>query len=406
MKNLRTFEPEPPDSNPPKKLKATWQCVSEFFYVQPGGVEVEDSSGNVFQRVEGDLSRFVCLESRKQRYAKRDLIGDVDGVLEIPISFSEWLAGTEITLKLRDYMVAKAEGAFPAEMYVESVEVNLRGTPEDPSWIMSSGATDANFEDELTFKTNPGSWADYHLTIWAVRRPEVCTSSAKTISTARPGASETRGIVIHYNSGFECKEKRGTKRVPKYFRCRDVYDEALRYVQQDNKHCMEIELALHLLKNFFTSGKTGYHYHIARDGLIMAVAAEDRRVVHSGSSREPEKVKARTEASAGPPQVRTQANSSPTNKLDNTHIGINLMGYHSESRFYYTPHQLWYLDRLIENIQSRRPTIQWHTILGHDEVRAAFKAKYPARTELDKDDPGAALAGGMEQLRGRHGAFD
>ena len=40
--------------------------------------------------------------------------------------------------------------------------------------------------------------------------------------------------------------------------------------------------------------------------------------------------------------------------------------------------------------------------LGHDEVRAAYKAQYPNSNKPDKPDPGAAPPGGMLALRGRH----
>ena len=127
---------------------------------------------------------------------------------------------------------------------------------------------------------------------------------------------------------------------------------------------------------------------------------------HSGKSREPDTVTAQENFTAtGPPREVTHIYDSPREALDKSHIGINLLGHHSEARYHFTARQHWYLDRLIENIQSRRPDVEWHTILGHDENRAAYKDAHPGTTEHDKADPGAALAGGMIRLRGRHGAF-
>jgi hypothetical protein len=407
FKTLRTFVPADGASDPPSSLKPTWQVVPEVFCPKSGGNTLVDDAGNVFQQVDADDQRYVCIKSATVQYCEPSMITNQQGILEIPIPFADWMNKSTVTIELRDYSIAQAEGNFGPEVGQDKFQVSLIGDPPDNNWTLIKDQETVPFLSRIEYPLTFTSLASHlwdassnepDLVLWAVRKVKECTSTARTKSTKRPGAGTVRGIVVHYNSGYFISERRGTGTV----RCRDVFDNADRSWLQDNKYFSSPELCLHILQELFHSGRTGYHYHIDRTGEIMAVVNETRRCYHSGSSREPSQVVA--ERAAGQAQSATYNNSNPTEKLDNTHIGINITGHHAASQYHFTDHQQWYLDRLIENIRSRRQEVEWHTILGHDEIRAAYKAAHPSSGAHPKQDPGTALSGGMKQLRGRHGA--
>ena len=402
IKGLRTFVPDPSGSALVSALKPTWQCTPEFVYTKPGRLISKD--GSHFQRVDDSEDRFVCIKSAKATYAERALVTTQKGILEIPVSGPEWLANKTLELAFRDYMIIEAKDDYDADAPHQEFTTSLEGAPKDNGWKLERNGTKTAFEESIKIETSllwhlwNSARGEAEVTIWAVRKVVEYSGTAKTTPVDRPAGTVPKGIVIHYNSGRNMIEKRGSGTVE----CAKVFDDSGRSVLRDNDAFGLPELALQIIKGCLPSLKYGYHHHVARNGEIWFVVDEDKRTYHAGASREPSTTDCRTTGDDGAPTTHTHTRTSPSENLNNTYIGIDILGYHDKAKFHFTGHQLWYLDRLIENICSRYDDVAWYNILGHDEVRTAYNTAHPASTEVKKTDPGSALPGGMEGLRGRH----
>lgn len=429
LPGLKTFVPEPTDASPVTKLKATWQCTPEVFFTRAGRLTTD--KGTQFQRVDDSEARYVCIRWKDNSgevvsAAERVLATDHNGILEIPLNGDHWLSGAKAEVEFRDYRILEAEGDFDAELGHDKFDVTLSGTPTANDWKISpkdSPETSQSLEQSLELELSSFSgiaqriqkqvWGpardddDVDVTLWAVRKIETYEDETgedvvKTISTPLGTSTRTvRGIVVHYNSGYEVKERRKGKTI----QCRDVFDQADRSVLRDNTILGAARLPMVILEKFYPSRKVGYHYHITRDGAVWFVVSEDDKTQHAAASREPSKTKCRV--GKGKDAVEhTHDRSSADNWLNGDYIGISLIGYHADASFYFTDRQVWSLDRLIENIRSRYDDVVWHRILGHDEVREAYN-DWAEDNDKDqsaaKHDPGAAMTGGgMNALRGRH----
>lgn len=407
FKTIRVFAPSS-GSNPPTALNLTWQCAPEFIHLKEDGHILSDTRGNIFQQIDSSDERYICVKSSETKYCEPALITNKFGVLEIPINYSDLVNNSSLKIEFRDYVIAKAEGEFSPVSGHDPFDVSLTGNPIDNIWSAKKGSEILTFSNQIDLSVSFTGLASHlinvatnklDLTLWAIRKVKRCDSSACTGFNNRPAGATVLGIVIHYNSGYYISECRGSGSVL----CRNIFDNGNNTCYNDNKYFSSPELCLQILKKLFTSGKTGYHYHIDRNGEIISVVDEDKRVYHSGKSREPLTVIAEKN-SGGATLTTSHTSAMPTEQLDNNYIGINLTGHHNPAKYHFTDHQHWYLDRLIENIRSRRSEIEWYSILGHDEVRGAYIVAHPSTTEMVKTDPGNALAGGMRQLRGRHGA--
>ncbi len=410
--DLKTFELGSGSTDASKQLKASWKVAGEFVHPATDGAIVSNADGStVFAKIHADDERYICIKSGNTIYAQRDLITNRDGVLEIPVSFSDWFWGEPITIKLRDHYVLIAEGAFdpaalmerakkakrePGENGVKELSARLDDAPLDNNWFGVSGKAEKKFVEEIKLDPPAVSRNAIDFTLWAVRKVR---NSTELVPNGVPGQANgsygQRGIMIHYNSGYYMSEKRGTTTRL----CREAF------VDHENEYMMRPEMAIWILIRIGINS-LGYHYHMARDGTILISRPDDTKVSHAGHSREPTTVTARENVGDNP---RTVAHTftNPRSNLNAHYIGIDLLGYH-EVNYGYTTAQHWYLDRLIENIRSRATDIEWYHILGHDEVRTAYNATQSAANQQPaKLDPGAALNGGaqgMELLRGRHGA--
>lgn len=405
VKSLRTFVPEPLGSSPVSALKASWQCTPEFIYTKPG--RLISANGSHFQRIDDSEDRFVCIKSAGATYAERALVTTDEGILEIPLGGRDWLAGKTLELELRDYMIIEAKDDYDADVPHGELVVSLEGAPKENGWKLGRNGSKVAFEKSIEVEIPAVVGLPWHLwnssrdevevTVWAVRKVLKYSGTAKTTPTDRPEGTAPKGIIIHYNSGYYMKEKRGRGTVL----CRKVFDGSERSVLRDNDLFGSPELALQILKKLFKP-TVGYHYHVARNGEIWFVVDEDKRAFHAGKSREPVTTQCQTVGDDGAATTHIHTRTSPSEGLSNAYIGIDVLGYHSSATFHFTENQRWYADRLIENIRSRYDDVVWYNILGHDEARAAYKTAHPASTSPDKTDPGAALAGGMVGLRGRH----
>lgn len=428
FKTLRTCIADPPSVVPPKKFVWTWKCVPEFFHGKPRGTSVLDGKGNVYEPVHGDDKTFVCVKKEGKVLAERSLITNVDGILEIPVSMQDLFDGKEVVIEFRDYCCALAEGPFSPEVGHKTIGVSLDSSPNDNNWVMKAGGGTRKFEKTLTHKPRFHplfglmDWVDrakIDLTLWVVRKVKECDSEARTLSSGpradyknvtveRRGRRVTkrvpakiyppRGIIIHYNSGYYISEKRGegAKALTKVFN------------DHENDYMLWSETALQILKALRPSGKgsrSGYHYHIERNGQIVRVVDEELLTGHAGTSREKKTVGAEENVNPGKTPRRTAKTiASPVDGVDKEYIGIDMIGHDANEKHHFTEPQLWYLDRLIENIQARRPEVKWYYIQGHDEVVEAWNDEHVEDQRTPKNDPGAALHGGMDRLRGRHGA--
>ncbi len=424
VRTLKTFVEDAAASKPDAKaLVETWKCVSEFFHPALNGEVLVNKSGDTrFQRILTGEPRFVGVKDASATYAERALITGFDGVLAVPISFKAWLAGTKITVKFRDYKIMKADGEFspeklgeqetaaglpPSKNGFKALKVSLQGDPIGNDWRAKPGTKEQKFDDEITFEMPRVSREEIDFTVWAVRRVKRLSDLVPAGRIA-PGSGRNfrAGIMVHYNSGYYCTELRPDAKHK--VNCRDAFTD------RENRYMMDPNMAMAILRKINDAyeapkpgkvGRLGYNYHIAPDGTMLPAVDETLVIWHAGESREPDAVEAVENVDSGPRTV-SQKISKPKNNLNDSYIGIDLLGNHQPG-FHYTVHQHWYLDRLIENIRGRNPGILWHHILGHDEARAAyrdFKGITGDAVPKPKADPGAALEGGMTKLRGRHGA--
>lgn len=411
--NLRTFVPADDDTEENRSLTSTYVCTDEFFHPAEKEEVLANTDGTtVFHKIHDSGNRYVCTSSKGTEYAQRALVTNLKGVLEIPIAFKNWLMGTKINVKLRDYVMLKAEGVYEPEKLKKSEQddgktaskngfkafgVELRNDPVNNEWWATGGGEDKQFSDEIEFETSPIDWDDIDATVWVVRRTlEASTIVSNDLLPSPSGTYNQNGILIHYNSGYYMSEKRGSATRL----CREAY------LANENKYMMMPQMAMWILKRINgASGTLGYHYHLDYRGVIYRSRDDTLRANHAGLSRELTTVIAR-ENDVTSPRTVTQPISSPRNSLNHSYVGIDLLGNH-RNNYHFSAHQVWYIDRLIENIMSRNSNISWYEIFGHDESRAAYKAANPSSPAANKPDPGAALPGGahsMEFLRGRHGA--
>jgi hypothetical protein len=413
VRNLRTWTPAASSTATQPRLQATWTCTREIIHPHESGAVLASGDGSsLFMRVEGSPERYVCARAAGTTYAQRDLVSDRRGVLEIPVTFRQWVSGVSLTVKLRDYVILPAQGSFAPENLTASetaagtaaspnghaaLTITLAGDPAGNDWRATAGGGERKFDDEHVFAMPPLARAVIDATAWAVRRVRNATAlvAGAVLPGAAAGGCTRQGLMIHYNSGYFLSEKRGA--VTRL--CREAFTSG------ENDFMMLPHVALWILKRLNgAGGHLGYHYHLDRDGAICISLADSARIHHAGHSREPNAVSARENVVLNQRTVSHDF-AAPRANLNNHYVGVDLLGHHVAG-FGYTGHQHWYLDRLIENIRSRCPGVQWHNILGHDEVRAAYRTHVDS-TKPAKEDPGAALRGGaqgMELLRGRHGA--
>ncbi|MBD3332317.1 hypothetical protein GF356_05670, partial [candidate division GN15 bacterium] len=144
------------------------------------------------------------------------------------------------------------------------------------------------------------------VTLWAVRKVKECQSDVRTNGTSRRGAG-VRGVVIHYNSGQFISERRGRGTVL----LRNALDESGANCLSDNTYWGASELCLRILAQLDRRRRLGYHYHLERNGEIVATVDEEQRTNHAGASREPDTVEAERSGGAGAPQTNTHTNNRP-----------------------------------------------------------------------------------------------
>ena len=413
-KTLRTWKPGDSSSAGNKSLSSTWTCVNEFFHSSdPPETFTNADATAVFERVDGQNESYVCISSNGTDYARRSLVSNRHGILEVPIPLTEWITGTTIKIKLRDHTMLVAEDSRDPEQLQASetaagrdsstnghkaLGVELRNQPTGNEWWSKIGADEKQFQQEIEFQTSPLDWDNIDATVWVVKRIQEASVLVGNdlLPTPTSSYSGPSGVVIHYNSGYFMSEKRGAATRL----CREAFSAG------ENDYMMRTEMALWILKRINgNSGSLGYHYHIDNRGFIYRSRDDSRRANHAGHSREPTTLTARQNDTENPATL-SHTNNSPKSYLNSKYIGIDLLGNHREG-YHFTDQQRWYLDRLIENIRSRHTAIHWYNIVGHDEIREAWNTANPNNTKAAKADPGAALTGdaqGMELLRGRHGA--
>jgi hypothetical protein len=455
IKTLVKFKSATTSAGVPDNLElAPWEYVAEVFSAKPGGCIFEDDAGGIYYEIDSDQPRYVCVRTGEKAWAQRILATNADGILELPVPYRCLSGSLKIKFNFRDYMVIKAEDGFdPKNGHLNfSVHLNPGGNPslcenqwmakikpESTAFLSAAGidTQDKKFRDEICLDLGSRELAEHQvhemlaepdLTLWAVRRTVRSTSPAKTKPSA-PFRNPPSGLVIHYNSGFYLSQKQGSqKRL-----CREAL------VAGQNDFIWHPEMPIYILTFGIGNAHSGYQYHIARDGQIIQVVEDKFVTGHAGNS-----TRELSWVSASQPGDVTPLNYSridPREKLDWFSIGIDVIGFSlgesarqgisvgsgTQEMFGYTPRQIWYLDRLIENLQARYSGINWQSIIGHDEARLAYieenadldvhgnkKVGDKSRTgeilsyyvkekkENFKGDPGDALPGGMDELRGRH----
>lgn len=412
VQNLRAFVKDDATSTKEKKsLKESWKVVPEFFQPHTDKERVASADGKtVFVHVDASTEQYVCIKDASKTYAERDLITDRDGLLHVPLPFLDWLQGTTYKFKFRDYVLLEAKGDLAPEKLIEketkegksasinghkAMKIALEGDPLTNGWTATVGTTKGTFVDEFSFTSSACSFEEIDVTVWAVRRVKRLSDIMPAADIANGSGTNSRtGIMIHFNSGYYMYEKR-----PDFDHkvlCRDAF------TNRENRYMMNVKMAMGILKSLNgTNGSLGYNYHIEEDGTPLLAVDETLKISHAGYSKEASPVVA-TENVDTTPRTVSQTIASPKSGLNSSYIGIDVLG-NNNAGYHYTAAQLWYLDRLIENIRSRVTTLPWYRIQGHDEVRAAYNAT-AATAQAAKADPGAALDGGMTKLRGRHGA--
>ncbi len=432
VEDVYIWEVDSSSTEKQKKLKITPKSTGEFIH-QAATPEVLAGGTDTFIKINGTGERYIKSRTGTKDHVLRDLITNTKGILEVPISFGDWLANTEVTIRFRDYLVVKAEGVLapdnliaseraagktPSENGHKALNVALTLEPSANNWKAGPASQQQTFQNELGFK--PVEWGkEADATVWVVRRVQQATTLWPVVAGGT-GTYVRRGIMVHYNSGYYMTEQRGTTNRL----CREAF------TSEENDYMMRPAMALLILQHVLPGNVLGYHYHIGREGAIYIAARENASAPHAGDSREPDSVTARENVDTNP-RSTTHNIANPRGNwnttLNSSYVGIDVLGTHEAARYHYTPHQLWYMDRLIENIRSRNPEIHWYNILGHDEARQAFIGEYgspngnPASQIMSgqmkykcvhgtstkwvakKGDPGAAIDG-MDLLRGRHGA--
>jgi hypothetical protein len=285
------------------------------------------------------------------------------------------------------------------------MKVILAGAPVDNTWSAEVGSTKATFEDEIEFDPGVISTKEIDFTVWVVRKVKAIGDVVPANLIVNGSGNHSRiGILIHYNSGYNLFEQRPDK--PNKVLCRTAF------TNKENDFMMRPVMAMSILSKINAAAgansRLGYHYHIDREGTILPTVAETLGMWHAGNSREKKTVRAVENVDANPRDV-SHTIPSPKEGLNSRYIGIDVLSHHAAG-YHFTEEQHWYLDRLIENIKSRN-TIEWYRIQGHDESRDAYRSHHgitaanETETNKVKADPGAALEkGGMDALRGRHGA--
>lgn len=394
-------------------LKLTWNSTAECIQAPEREEVLQGEGGALFQRIAGADKRYIMVHDGNEELAKRDLITNTDGILDIPITWQEWLKGTTVTVKLRDFRILEAKDDFSVADLLRretsaggaaslngyrALKVTLHGDCVDNDWRAKPGATEGKFEEELDLDKSWASFEDIDAVVWAVCRSGPCTDLVdEAVLTSSTRECSCEGIMIHFNSGYNMTEVRGTaKRLSR---------EA--FTAGENDYMMRVETALWILRriaDLINVSSLGYQYHISREGHIYRCSDDDVRMSHAGYSREASPVTAVQPwepGDLGPPQTAEHTFTSRKTSLNVSYIGIDLLGSHNAG-YHFTESQLWYLDRLIENLMDEYDDIEWYRIQGHDEVRKAWNDAFADKPV--KNDPGAALAGGMDGLRGRHGA--
>jgi hypothetical protein len=419
---LKTFVPNNDLLPEAKKisLKETDTRVPEIFGTLPDSGIYSGPDGTLFVQVRPfpkDLTpRYVMVNDAKEMYAKRSLATNFDGVLEIPIKPWDWINCTSIKVKLRDYDLLEADGEFAPERLVEaeqkahrtasdnghrSLTVRLAGKPDDFTWWARAGNTWRKFKDVITFsrqderlladpRPTPQSFSQstsFTATVWAVRRTLQAAKDndfKNIFNDTKDDVPERRGIVIHYNSGYNLEEKRGGG----WTSCKDI-------VNKDENHFpLDLIVDFYSVKNELDKNgnpaNLGYNYHIGRDGTIVLAGDENHRMNHAHPGKEMPRVKYILGTHTDHIDIE-----NPEENINTYCLGVVVVGDDHDLRFHFNNRQVWYLDRLIENLRMRYLKITWCHIQSHQEVREALG-------QHDRTDPGAALPGGMEELRGRH----
>jgi hypothetical protein len=398
VRSLRAWVPVPGAGRGGKRLEQSWTSTGEIVHpsVRGGMLQATDGSA-LFFRIDARDERYVLVRDGGALHARRDLITNRKGLLELPLPRAD--GRSRLTVKLRDHLMLVA----PARARRRALAVELRGDPLDNRFWLTGGEQERPFVDEIELEIPSGDGGGaVDATVWVVRRirPADVLVPADVLPEVAPGGCTRQGVTIHYNSGYDMSERRGG--AARW--CR----EALRSGEDD--HMMLPQMVLWLLKRSNgDAGTLGYHYLVDRRGTVYRAVAETSRVSHAGLTREPDQVTARENVDAAPRTIAHRIDR-PREALNRSHVGICLVGHHDPG-YACTAEQHWYLDRLIENLRARCPEIVWSTIVGHDEARAAWRAHRgitdPDAEPRPKTDPGAALRGGAQSmvlLRGRHGA--
>lgn len=382
------------------QLQTTNEHSLEFFDDVDYADILATADGNLFHPVTAE--RWICTQTGSgddaTRYARRDLITNADGILEIPSSFADWLTGANYMIRFRDFMCVLAAEEFAPDVLEnghKSLDIKLSGKdgkkPIDNHWIAKAGGVEKEFVSEIEIDASIVEFGHVDAALWVVRKVKELPDGAKQTTNNRAG-NNPRGIVIHYNSGRFVQEVRSG---PNKW-CSDALDDG------EDEFMWHPEMPHRLLKALRGANTSvGYNYHVDRQGHIWLAADDALRTGHAGTSTEPnEPVQATRNGGAIVDDVATHAFTNQSSAINTRYIGVDVIGYDVETRYHFTATQEWYLDRLIENIRYRHNhddnlvDIPWYRVLGHEEVKST------------KADPGAALSGGMEGLRGRHGAFD
>jgi hypothetical protein len=428
LPNLRTYTELPYVSKMPESLlEETWTRVPEIFDALPDSSVLKGPNEAFFVQVRSlgvDLThRYVLVKDANGVYAKHRLATSFEGILEIPVRTLDWIKGASIKIQLRDYMLLEAVGEFSPEKLeeaeqmargrssingAEALTVRLDKGPNDFKWWAKVGSSKRDFVDVISLRPSRIRLGSFDSTVWAVRRTvHAKNETGNTFNgfiagiQTNPAPDKRKGICIHFNSGYWHQEKRQNAFVD----CLDAV------AKQENTFPLDLIVALKTV----AEEKKGYNYHIDRQGTIVLADEEKKVMSHAPPAREMTPVTANLPDGTS----KTENIASPETAINTNYLGVALIGddggggkkdgsvyyvtAHEGKRehFYFTPVQLWYLDRLIENLRQRH-SVTWPHIQGHDEVRKAYNDANPLSPAEGKPDPGYALKGGMGELRGRH----